>query len=148
AFAKAIELDPVLYGVHFFYGVVSRDLGDLDAAAAAFQRAAELRSEDFASLGLLADVYEAQGRHEESKTAARRGMIRIESILRQRPDAADILAMAAATAVYVKEYARAEEWASRAVQLEPDNFSVRYNSACAYAVMGKLDIAMEHLAYI
>ena len=56
--------------------------------------------------------------------------------------------MGAANAVYVEEYARAEEWAQRAVQLEPDNFSARYNVACAYAVMGKADPAMEHLEYI
>src|SRR5262249_46133166 len=52
AFARAIELDPVLFGAHFFYGLVSRDLGDLDTAAAAFQRAAALRSDDYAALGL------------------------------------------------------------------------------------------------
>src|SRR5262249_32779235 len=80
--------------------------------------------------------------------AARRGMIRIESILSHRPDRAEVLAMGAANAVYVAEYALAEERAQRAVQLEPDNFSVRYNTACAYAVMGKADIAMEHINYI
>jgi adenylate cyclase len=148
ALARAIELDPVLFGAHFFYGIVSRNLGDWKTAASAFQRAATLRSDDFASLSFLADVYELLGQHEESKAAARRGMIRIESILSQRPDRAEVLAMGAANAVYVEEYALAEEWAQRAVQLEPDNYSVRYNAACAYAVMGKADIAMEHLEYI
>jgi adenylate cyclase len=148
AFARAIELDPVLFGAHFFYGLVSRDLEDLETAAFAFQRAAALRSDDFTSLCILADVYEAQGRHAESKAAARRGLIRVESILSQRPDAADILAMGAANAVQVEEYARAEEWAQRAVELEPDNFSARYNAAYAYEVMGKADIALEHLEYI
>jgi adenylate cyclase len=56
--------------------------------------------------------------------------------------------MGAANAVQVGEYDRAEEWAQRAVQLEPENFTVRYNAACAYAVIGKPDIAMEHLEYI
>jgi adenylate cyclase len=147
-FARALELDPVIYGVHFFYGLASRDLGDLAAAAAAFQRAAALRSDDFASLSLLADVYEAQGLHAESKAAARRGLIRVESVLSQRPGAAEVLALGAANAVYVEDYARAEEWALRAVQLEPNNFTARYNAACAFAVMGKADIAMEHLEYI
>jgi adenylate cyclase len=146
--ARALELDPMLFGAHFLYGLVSRDLGDLEAAASAFQRAAELRTDDFASLSVLADVYEAQGRHAESKAAARRGLIRVESIMNQRPNAADVLAMGAANAVYLEEYARAEEWAQRAVQLEPDNYTARYNAACAYAVMGKPQIAMEHLDYI
>jgi adenylate cyclase len=148
ALERAIELDPVPFGAHFFYGLVSRNLGDLDTAASAFQRAAALRSDDFASLSFLADVYELQGWHEEAKAAARRGMIRIESILSHRPDRAEVLAMGAANAVYVEQYALAEERAQRAVQLEPDNFSVRYNTACAYAVMGKADTAIEHIEYI
>jgi adenylate cyclase len=148
AFTRAIELDPVLQGVHFFYGLVARDLGDLDTAAGAFQRAAALRADDFASFSILADVYEAQGRHAESKAAAQRGLNRVKSILSQRPNSAEVLGLGAANAVYLAEYALAEEWAQRAVQLEPDNFSARYNVACAYAVMAKADIAMEHLEYM
>jgi adenylate cyclase len=147
-FARAIELDPALFGVHFFYGLVSRDLGDLDTAAAAFQTAAAQRMDDYASLGLLADVYEAQGLHEESKAAARRCLIRVDSILSQRPDAVEVLGLGAANAVYLEDFVRAEKWAQHAVQLEPDNFTARYNVACAYAVMGKVDLSMEHLQYI
>jgi adenylate cyclase len=54
-------------------------------AAALFQRAAELRPDDFGALSMLADVLEAQGLMEESKAAARRGLIRIQAILKQRP---------------------------------------------------------------
>jgi adenylate cyclase len=131
-----------------FYGLVSRDLGDFETAASAFQRAAELRADDFVSLGVLGDVYEAQGRQAESKAAARRNLNRIESILSQRPNAAEVLAMGAASAVYLEEFARAEEWAQRAIQLAPDDYTVRFNAACAYAVMGKAHIAMGHLEYI
>jgi adenylate cyclase len=111
ALARAIELDPVLFGAHYFYGLVLRELGDWDRAASALQRAAELRSDDFGSLCVLADVYAAQGRHAESGAAARRNFIRVESILGQRPDTAEVLAMGASNAVQVEEYARAEEWA-------------------------------------
>jgi adenylate cyclase len=145
SFQQAIERDPLLFGAHFWYGLSRRDLGQMAEAAALFQRAAELRPDDFYSLGLLADVLEAQGLMEESKAAARRGLIRVEAILKQRPTAADVLAQGAATAVYVKEFALAEEWAQRAVALEPENHGVSYNVACAYAVMGKPELVMEHL---
>jgi adenylate cyclase len=148
AFARAIELDPLVYGVHYFYGLVCREVGDLNKAAALFHRAAELRPGDFGALSLLADVYQAQGRHEESRAAARRGLIRVESILSQRPDTADVLAMGAANAVYVDEYDHAREWAGRAIELEPENYLARYNAACAYAVMGNVDAAMKHLQHI
>ena len=148
AFARAIELDPLLYEAHFFSGLLSKDLGDLDRAASAFLTAAATNAEDYASLCLLADVYGAQGRQDESEAAARRGLVRVESILAQRPNIAEALAMGAACAVIVNDYLRAEEWARRAVQVEPDNHTARYNVACAYAVMQKPDIAMEHLEYI
>jgi hypothetical protein len=87
----------------------------------------------------LADVLEAQGMTGESKAAARRGLIRVEAILKQRPTALNVLAAGTATAAFVKEFALAEEWAERAVALEPEDYTVRYNVACAYAVMGKPD---------
>src|SRR5262245_58409262 len=118
-FEQAINLDPLLFGAHFWYGLCRRDLGQMAEAAALFQRAAELRPDDFGSLAHLADVLEAQGLMEESKAAARRGLIRVEAILKQRPTAPDVLALGAANAVYVKEFALAEEWAQRAVALEP-----------------------------
>jgi adenylate cyclase len=147
SFQQAIERDPLVFGAHFWLGLSRRDLNQLGEAAALFQRAAELRPDDFACLGMLADVYEAQGRRHESQSAVRRGLIRIEAILKQRPTATDVLAMGAASKVYLGEFARAEEWAERAVQLEPDNFTARYNVACAYAVMGKPELALEHLEY-
>ena len=100
------------------------------------ERAAELRSDDFASLTLLANVYELQGRTELSKQTARRALIRIESTLQQRPDAAEVLGVGAATLVYLGENARAIEWAKRAVSLEPDNHTVRYNAACRCGLTG------------
>jgi adenylate cyclase len=148
AFGRAIELDSLLFEAHFFYGVNCRNRSDFDRAAALLERAAELRSDDFASLTLLANVYELQGRAELSRQTARRSLIRIESTLSQRPDAAEVLGVGAATLVYLGENARAVEWAKRAVSLEPGNHTVRYNAACAYAVIGEADAALEHLAYI
>ena len=148
AFERAIQLDPLLFGAHFFYAVNCKDRGEFDRAAALFERAAELRFDDFASLTLLANVYEAQGRDELSIQTARRSLIRIESTLRQRPDAAEVLGLGAATLVYLGENARAIQWAKRAVSLEPGNFSVRYNAACTYAVTGDADAALEHLEHL
>jgi adenylate cyclase len=148
AFEKAIQLDSLLFEAHFFYGINCRNTGDFDRAAALLERAAELRSDDFSSLTLLANVYELQGHVKLSRQIARRSLIRIESTLNQRPDAAEVLGVGAATLVYLGENARAIEWARRAVALEPGNHTVRYNSACAHAVIGNADTALEHLEYI
>ena len=148
AFERAIQLDSLLFEAHFFYAVNCRNLGDLDRAAALFERAAELRSDDFSSLTLLANVYELQDQAELGRETARRSLIRIESTLSQRPNAAEVLGVGAATLVYLGQNARAVEWTRRAVSLEPENHTVRYNSACTYAVIGDAAAALEHLEYI
>jgi adenylate cyclase len=49
--------------------------------------------------------------------------------------------------VYLGENARAEKWVNRAILLDPESYMVRYNAACTYAVIGKLDQAQESLEF-
>ena len=50
--------------------------------------------------------------------------------------------------VYFGENERAEDWAKRAIALSPDDYYVRYNVACTYAVIGKPEAAVECLQFI
>ena len=145
---RAVALDPQLSGAHLVYALNCRDRGDFEKAATLFDRAAELRSDDFAALTLLANVYELQGHLELSGQTAGRALVRIESTLERNPDAPEVLGFGAATLVYLSKNARAVEWAERAIALEPGNYAVRYNVACAYAVAGSADKALEQLGYI
>jgi adenylate cyclase len=148
AFERAIELDSELFAAYFFYGFSCRDTGQFEKAAALFERAAELSPSDPISLCILSDVYKALGQLKHSEESARRTMVRVDAILKQRPDAADTIALGAATLVFLGEYARAEEWANRAISLEPEGYSVRYNVACTFAVIGKPEAALECLEYM
>ncbi|MEA2781277.1 MAG: adenylate cyclase, partial [Rhodospirillaceae bacterium] len=49
--------------------------------------------------------------------------------------------------VSLGENVRAENWARRAILLDPESYTVRYNAACTCAVMGKLDAAQECLEF-
>jgi adenylate cyclase len=147
-FDRAIVLAPELFGAHLLYGMSCRDTGQFEKAVTLLERAAELAPGDTFSVCLLTDLYKALGHPDLSEEAARRTITRAESVLKQYPDAADIVAVAAATMVYLGENERAEEWANRALSLEPDNHSVRYNAACTFAVIGKLDSALECLEYM
>jgi len=149
-FDKAIALDSELFSAYFFYGMSCRDTGQFEKAVPLLERAAELSRNDIFSLCLLSDLYIALGRPDLSKGAARRTITRAESVLNQYPDAADIIAVAAATMVCIGEdvYERAEEWVNRALSLEPGNVVVRYNAAGTFAITGKLDAALECLEYI
>src|SRR5215472_8887118 len=44
--------------------------------------------------------------------------------------------------------AKAEEWAKRAILLDPESYGIRYNVACMHAVVGKPGAALEALEYI
>ena len=50
--------------------------------------------------------------------------------------------------VMVGENECAERWARRAVLLDPDTYTVRYNVACTHAVVGRAELAVECLDYI
>jgi len=147
-FERAIALDPELWAAHLYYGFSCRDTGKFDRAVSLYERAAELYSDDWISYGMLADVYEALGQHELSMSAARRSILRIEAALIQRPENAEVIAMGAATLVFLRENAKAEEWAKRAILLDTESYGIRYNVVCVHAVIGKLDAALEGLEYI
>jgi adenylate cyclase len=149
AFERAIELDPELFGAHLFYGFACRDTGHFEKAAALLERAADLMPSDPLSIGILSDVYNMLGRREECQSASRETMARIEAVLQQWPDHANMIGLGAATLVSLGEYGRAEAWAKRAVSLAtPEDYGVRYNAACTYAVVGKPDAALDCLEHI
>jgi adenylate cyclase len=148
AFERAIELDPALHEAHYFFGFSCRDAGQFDRAVVHFQRAADLSAADCTSLCILADVYRALGRREQSDLTYRQGMNRIEAKLSQIGENAELLALGAAALSELGEKDRAEEWAKRAISLDPDDYGVRYNAGCTFAVIGKPDVAVEQLDYI
>src|SRR5262249_23308808 len=144
----AITLDPDLWLAHLMYAFSCRDTGRFDKAAFLYERAAELNPSDWLSQSMLADVYKALDQPELSKMAAQKAVFRFETALTQDPDNPEVLAMGAATLVFLGENAKAEEWAKRAILLAPERWGVRYNTAGAYAVLGKPEIALENLEYI
>jgi adenylate cyclase len=149
AFERAIELDPELFAAHLFYGFSCRDTGQFEKAAALLERAADLMPSDPLSIGILSDVYNMLGRRKDCESASRETMVRIEAVLQQSPDHANMIGLGAATLVFFGEYARAEAWAERAVSLaSPNDFGVHYNAACTYAVVGKPDAALDCLEHI
>jgi adenylate cyclase len=148
AFERAIELDPELFVAYLFYGFSARATGHFEKAAMLLERAAELSPGDPLSIGILSDVYYMLGRREECESASRQTMARLEAVLKQWPDHANMIGLGAATLVFLGEYARAEAWAKRAVALTPEDYGVRYNAACTYAVIGKPDAALDCLEYI
>jgi adenylate cyclase len=147
AFERAIGLESDLYEAHYFYGFCCRDTGDFKNAAVHFERAAELQPRNYQPLTLLSEIHLVLGHPDRSAAAARQAISCIEKEFGRDPEVAEVLGMGAATMVYLGENARAEKWVNRAVLLDPESYSVRYNAACTYAVLGKLDQAQESLEF-
>lgn len=145
---RALELDPESFEAHFFYGLACRDSGRLEEAAVHYQRAADLQERNHQPLTMLADVYAAMGLHGQSIAAGRSALQRIEQNFGREPEVAEVLGMGAATLVLLGDHERADRWIRRALLLDPESYSVRYNAACAYAAIGRAGLAMEQLEYV
>src|SRR5438309_9890698 len=72
-FEQAIALGPNSYVTHYLYARVSFTQGKIERAAALFERASEIKPDDYQSVCLLIQIYRSLGREEDSKKAARKG---------------------------------------------------------------------------
>ncbi len=144
-FERAIALKPDLFEAYFFYGRNCFNRGQYAKAAELFGKAAERKSDDFRAYGLQSMCYQSMGQIEEMRTAARRALSRTEAAIAERPDDADALAFGAGLLAVLGETERTRDWAERASLIEPDDFYMHYNIACAFAILGEKDLALDRL---
>jgi adenylate cyclase len=138
-------LDPNLFEAHFFLARNRHALGLRQETADLFERAAALRPNDFRSLGLLSEEYQALGRHDDFLAAARRCLERLEAEISAHPGNAGALAFGSAVLAVLDQQERAEDWAIRAVIIGPNDCMVRYNVARTYVLLGKTEPALDSL---
>lgn len=144
-FKAAMRLDPNLFEVLKFYGRACQSLGRFAEAAAYFERACAASPDDVRCPVLLAQNYRDLGRRDEAALALRRSLQKIERELQQHPENANAAALGACVLATLGETGRAKDWASMALSLDPDDLLTQYNTACAYALMGEADAAIDLL---
>ena len=144
-FEQAVALDPTSFEAHYFFARACFAQGKLERAAALFERAAELKPDDYQSVILLIQIYRSLGRDEDGKKAAQRGVERAELELTVHPDNARPAYLGAAALVSIGEIERGREWLARALTTDPDDILTQYNVACLYAKLGESDAALELL---
>ena len=144
-FDRAMTLDANLFEAYFFDGRCRRMRGQRELAAARFARAAELRPNDFRSVGMLAEEYRALGRLEEARAAERRCLERLAAEVKAHPENADAWAFGSAILAHLDEPERATVWASRAMIMMPGDYLVLYNIARTYALLGDAATALDRL---
>ena len=147
-FEHAVTLGPTLFEAHLFYGRNCRVQEEHEKAARLFERAAELQPNDFKSLGLAVDAYRSLGRQADMLSATRRCVQRISAEVTEHPDNAHALAFGAVFLAELRDQARAEDWATRAVMIDPADATLKYNLVCTYIALGQLEVALDWLQKI
>ncbi len=144
-FLTALALDPKSFDAQYFYARACFQQGRNDEAAAAFQRAALLRPEDYQTPSLLAQTYSAMGKTAESRNTRLQAVRIIEHHLELYPDDTRALYLGATSLPYLGRTHEAQVWADRVVALDPDDPAVLYNVACTYSQLGLVDKALDCL---
>ncbi len=144
-YEEALRLDPDSSEARFNFGWTCKEFGDYWTAMEHFERAARLSEEDYLLWGNLAQIYQAFGREDEGKDAARRALVLIEKEIALHPDNALALSWGAGLSVQLGDNERAKEWISRTLIVEPDDPKMHHNLACSLAQMGETDRALDLL---
>jgi TolB-like protein/predicted Zn-dependent protease len=141
----ALRLDPQGYEVNAAAARCYIPMRRYEEAIGCLERAAVAIETDFWALGMAIQCYEALGDADGVRSAARRGMERIEKVVAAEPDHGLAIGWGVSSLVALKDADRAKEWTERAMLLEPDNLNLRYNLACAMVSLGAMDLALELL---
>ena len=129
----ALRLDPESWEVNRIAGKVLFLQGRLQEAAACYEKAAELWMRTIAVPACLSAAIAASAMSKGGRRAARMTFERVEKALESNPRDASAVGNGASSLAVLGEHERAREWAERALELEPNNYILRYNIACAYA---------------
>ncbi len=145
AFERAAELDPTLFDAYYFHGRCAFSKGKFKIAAQLFEKAAEVRPDDYQALALLAQVYRALDQPEKRDDARRRTLEVIEKRLETSPDDARALCFGSLNLLEAGETEKGMEWLERAKNSLGDDAVNLYNVACVYSNIGHIDEALDCL---
>ncbi len=142
---RSLELDPESYDVRFLYGRSCFQTGRHADAIAHWERASELSEADLAATSHLAMCYRATGQHAKVLDSARRTLVRAERVLSE--NSSDSYALISGVGAFAKlgEAERAKQRALRVKAVDPDDPSIDYNIACAMALLGETEAALDTL---
>lgn len=145
-FAAALAIDPDLFELHYFHGRACYAQGKLAETARHWERAAEVKPEDYQTLILLNQVYTSLHREADALRCAARGVERAEREFTRNPENPRPAYFMATALAKLKEAKRADQWARTALAIAPDDYLTLYNLACYYSVGGKPDEAFGLLS--
>jgi adenylate cyclase len=142
----ALRLNPESHEVNKCAAVLRFRQKRLEEAIRYFEKAVALEEMDFASAGLLITCYTALGDSDAVKRAAEMALARAEKVLARDPNNGSAMGHGSDALAVLGQAERAKDWMSRALLIDPENLSMRYNFGCALAIHLKdNDAALEML---
>ncbi|HVS13271.1 MAG TPA: protein kinase [Thermoanaerobaculia bacterium] len=142
-FEEAIRRNVKLYEAYYFYGRNCQAQGRFDKAIELFDKASELRPEDYQAPRLMTQALVSMGApRAQIETAARKTLQIVEGRIELNPDDARAFYFGATSLVELGQRERGLEWAKRALAIDPGDPLIAYNVACVFSLAGEHDEAM------
>ena len=144
--AIALRLDPDSWEVNKEAAILTFRQGRFNDAIPYFEKATALVEGDYHSSGLLVTCYHGLNDAEGVRRSAETTFARVEKAVTQDPSNGAALGYGAVSLAALGRADRAREWAQRALLIDPDNTTMRYNLACGFAThLHDADAAVELL---
>lgn len=144
--AKALRIDPESWEVNKEAAHLTFRQGRVEEAIPYFEKAVALVETDYHDAHMLVCCYTATGDRENVIRAAKIAIARVEKEIASDPTNGSAMAMGAGALCALREEERAREWIDRAMLMDPENISMRYNLACALSVdLGDHEAALDLL---
>ena len=142
----ALRLDPESWEVNKEAARLRNWRGKMREAIPFFEKAASLMDSDYHSSGMLQTCYNAIGDAGGMQRAAQMTLDRTQKVLSQDPSNGSALGFGVGALAALGDGERAKEWIQRALLMDPDNLTMRWNLACALTSQLKdYDAAIEML---
>lgn len=146
---EALRLGPESWEVNREAARLMFRLDRIPDAIRYYEKSAQLSDSDFHSCLMLQTCYLGIGDEAAALDAARRTLERAEAVLAKDPTNGAAIAGGASSLIMMGEVERGKDWTQRALLLDPDNLSVRYNVACSLTfrnsdLEGALDLLEQY----
>jgi len=143
----ALRLDPESHQVNKCAALLRFRQQRLEESVRYFEKAVALEEGDFGAAGMLITCYLALGNPEAASRSAKITLARAEKVLAHDPNNGSAMGHGSWALAALGQGERAKDWMGRALLIDPENLTMRYNSACALANnLNDKEAALEILA--
>lgn len=144
-FDISMRLNPNLYEGHYFYARNCYAQGNLGKAARLFEKAWDVKPEDFQAPIFLALCLRGLGLNNWAADVVERAIGLIEGHVQMNPDDARAYVLGASALVELGHSEKGMEWANRALSIDPHSPSTLYCLACVHVKLERIEEAFYYL---